>query len=66
MKPKHEIRNSKQIQMTKISSFQTNPILIGGFEFSPSLGSFGYPFVSVRGAAFDIRISNFLSAASLW
>jgi hypothetical protein len=33
--PKHEIRNSKQTQMTKISSFQANPILIGGFEFSP-------------------------------
>jgi hypothetical protein len=41
--------------MTKISSFQTNPILIGDFEFSPILELFGYPFVS----DFDIRISGF-------
>jgi hypothetical protein len=41
--------------MTKISRFQTNAILIGGFEFSPILGLFGYPFVS----DFGIRISDF-------
>ena len=56
---KHEIRNPKQIQMTKILKFQTNSIRIRGFEFSPILDLFGRLFVSVRGAAFDIRISDF-------
>jgi len=42
--------------MTKISSFQTIPILIGGFEVSPSLG-----YLAAFVSAFDIRVSDFFS-----
>jgi len=47
--------------MTKISSFQTIPILIGGFEFSPSLG-----YLAAFVSAFDIRVSDFLSQRFWW
>ena len=52
---KSEIRNPKQIQMTKIPKLQTNSIRIRGFEFSTILDLFGRLFVS----DFDIRISDF-------
>jgi hypothetical protein len=49
--PKHEIRNSKQYQMTKIGMFRTNR-KFGKFEFRE------FEFVS----DFDIRISNLLNS----
>ena len=45
--PKHEIRNSKQYQMTKFGMFQTGQVR--NFEF------WKFEFVS----DFDIRISDF-------
>jgi len=53
-KSKHEIRNSKQFQMTKIPNFQTNSIPHRSLEFSPILDLFGRLFVS----DFEIRISD--------
>jgi hypothetical protein len=47
-----ESRNPKQVQMTKIPKFQTNALMIGGFELFPILGGFGCTFV----LGFDIRI----------
>jgi len=55
---KFEIRNSKQIQMIKNQKIQNTPVS----DFVIWIQIFG--FVSVRGASFDIRISDFVSLAS--
>jgi hypothetical protein len=52
---KHEIRNSKQIQMAKVSNFQTNPIPVEVLNF---LQVWGYLAAFVWD--FDIRFSDFL------
>jgi len=55
---KHKIRNSKQIQMTKISQIPNKLFLDSVFWIFPILDLPVSAFVSVRGASFDIRISD--------
>jgi len=66
---KLEIRYSKQIQKGNTKQipntmFQTGGIGLGVLDFLV-LNSFWPRFVSVRGASFDIRISDFVSACFL-
>jgi hypothetical protein len=71
---KHEIRNPKQIQMTKIgktrNKLPSDSVFWNFFgfgfiwlrfvsDFVLRISDFVSEFVSVRRAAFDIRISNF-------
>jgi hypothetical protein len=55
--PKHEIRNSKQIQMTKIQMTKTKTIPTHRIAFVLNFELWNFGFVS----DFDIRISNLLS-----
>jgi hypothetical protein len=57
---KFEIRNPKQIQMTKKQKIPNNPDSDSSFWIFPILDLFWPRFVS----NFDIRISDFLSLAS--
>ena len=59
--PKLEIRNKSK--MMKKSKFQTNSIRIRCFGFS-KFEIYLASFVSIRGAAFDIRISDFESSVT--
>ncbi len=63
-KRKFEARNPKQIQNMKCKTttmFQTGRTEFSVLDF-PSLRFNWLRFVSVRGAAFDIRISDFITA----
>jgi len=55
---KHEIRNPKQIQMIKINQIPNKLSSDSVFWIFPILYSSVSAFVSIRGAAFDIRISD--------
>jgi hypothetical protein len=60
---KHEIRISKLETNSNDEKLKIPNKLdsASGFAFSPHMGLFACPFVSIRGAAFDIRISDFAS-----
>ena len=61
--PRTEIRSTKQIQMTKKQKMVNKPDSDPEFWIFLILDFLWLRFVSVRGASFDIRISDFLSPA---